>query len=270
MDTVGQMTVAEVKAFYHKHFKPSSAQIIAVSSMEQKQLKQQLAGFKGWTGTAPELNLNLPMPAHKELTVYLVNKDKAAQSAIRIGKRGLKQDITGEFYQAQLMNFALGGNFNSRINLNLREDKGYTYGARTGFWGDKLAGGFTAMASVRADATDKSIIEFANEIKQYHSKGIQADELSFTKSAINQKDALKYETPDAKLVFLAQILEHNLSPGFVKERAKILSNMSAEQVNGLAAKHLDLNQMLMVVVGDAKVLRPQLEALGYTVKDFAI
>ena len=202
--------------------------------------------------------------------VYLVNKDNAAQSAIRIGKRSLTQDITGEYYRAYLMNFPLGGAFNSRINLNLREDKGYTYGARSYFYGDKFSGAYTASAEVRADVTDKSIVEFIKEIQNYADNGISDEELVFMRNAINQKDALKYETPGRKLGFLAQILEHNLTADFVKERSDIVENISKEEINALAKKHLDLSQMLMVVVGDAKTLRPQLEALGYQVINYEI
>ncbi len=270
MESVTSLTVEDVKAFYDKHFKPSAAQMIVVSNLAQSQLEKELVGFGKWQGKAPELALNLPMPLKKPMTIYLVNKDKAAQSSIRIGKRGVKLDVTGEFYRNGLMNFALGGNFNSRINLNLREDKGYTYGARTSFWGDKLAGGFTASASVRADATDKSIIEFVKELKSYHAQGISKDELAFTRNAINQKDALKYETPRAKLRFLAQILEHDLGPEFVAQRTKILSEISAEEINALSAKHLNIDDMLMVVVGDAKTLKPKLAELGYKVEDYKL
>ena len=176
----------------------------------------------------------------------------------------------GEYYKSYLMNFTLGGAFNSRINLNLREDKGYTYGAGSGFSADKFSGTYTAYAEVRADVTDKSIVEFVNEIKGYREKGITAEELSFMRNAINQKDALKYETPRAKLGFLAQILEHDLTPSFVKERAEIVATISTKEINALAKKHLNLAEMIMVVVGDAKTLKPQLEALGYEVVDYKI
>jgi len=168
------------------------------------------------------------------------------------------------------MNFPLGGAFNSRINLNLRENKGYTYGASSYFSADKLSGSYTASAEVRADVTDKSITEFVKEIENYAENGITAEELAFMRKAINQKDALKYETPYAKLGFLAQILEHNLTPSFVKERAKIVEDITADEINALAKKHLQLTDMLMVVVGDAKTLRPQLQALGYQVVDYKI
>ena len=159
---------------------------------------------------------------------------------------------------------------NSRINLNLREDKGYTYGASSYFYGNKFSGTFTASAEVRADVTDKSIVEFVKEIKRYAEQGISDEELAFMRNAINQKDALKYETPGRKLSFLAQILEHDLSADFVKERNNIVANISKAEINSLAKKHLNLSEMLMVVVGDANTLRPQLEALGYQVISYEI
>ena len=90
------------------------------------------------------------------------------------------------------------------------------------------------------------------------------------RKAINQKDALKYETPNAKLGFLAQILEFDLKPSFVKERNEIVSNISKEEVNALAKKHLNTKEMIYLVVGDAKTLRPELEKLGMQVIDYSL
>lgn len=264
-ETLANITLDDVKAFYKTQVKPANSQLIVVSDMNQAQVEKTISVLEPWKGKGKALDLELAMPKTKMGVIYLVNKDDAAQSAIRIGKRSMTRDITGEFYKSYLMNFPLGGAFNSRINLNLREDKGYTYGARSYFSADKLAGFYTASAEVRADATDKSIVEFVKEIDNYSKNGITAEELGFMRNAINQKDALKYETPRAKLSFLAQILEHDLSPSFVKERSDIVASISAEEINALAKKHLNLDEMLMVVVGDAKTLKPQLEELGYKV-----
>jgi|TARA_Y100000310_G_scaffold343326_1_gene450433 zinc protease len=269
--TLQSVTLDDVKGFYDTNLKPSGAQLIVVSDLQQAPLIASIDKvLGGWKGEGRKLELTLPVPSHEVNTVYLVNKDEAVQSAIRIGKRDLKQDITGEYYRSGLMNFPLGGHFNSRINLNLREEKGYTYGARSFFSGGKLAGSYTASASVRADVTDKSIAEFVSEIKRYHDKGISADELVFLRKSINQRDALRYETPNAKLGFLAQILEHDLTPEFVKERAQIVDSITAEEISQLAKQHLDLDDMFIVVVGDAKTLKPKLQALGYKVKDFEV
>lgn len=264
------MSLTDAKTFYQGHFKPAGGQLIAVSNLSENVLRKELALLDSWQGQGPQLELELAASNSKAGTVYLVDKADAAQSAIRIGKRSLKQDISGEYYRAYLMNFALGGAFNSRININLREDKGYTYGARSGFSGGKLSGSFTASAEVRADVTDKSIVEFVKEISNYADKGISAEELQFMRRAINQKDALQYETPAAKLRFLAQILEHDLTPAFVKERQTIVDTISMDEINALAKKHLNIEDMFILVVGDAKILKPQLEALGYPVEIYRI
>ena len=268
--SLSNIALADVKALYQQQVKAKGSEIILVSDLEKTAVLKSLSVFNTLTGEAKPLLLDLPESNAKRGVIYLVNKDNAAQSVIRIGKRSLTQDITGEYYRAYLMNFPLGGAFNSRINLNLREDKGYTYGASSYFYGNKFSGTFTASAEVRADVTDKSIVEFVKEIKRYAEQGISDEELAFMRNAINQKDALKYETPGRKLGFLAQILEHNLSADFVKERNNIVANISKAEINSLAKKHLNLSEMLMVVVGDANTLRPQLEALGYQVISYEI
>jgi len=268
--SLSNITLNDVKAFYARQVKPHDSQVIAVSDLSQTEMLSELNIFKDWQGIGKELMLTLPKSNAKHGVIYLVNKESAAQSAIRIGKRSITQDIDGEYYKSYLMNFPLGGAFNSRINLNLREDKGYTYGARSYFSADKLSGSYTASAEVRADVTDKSIVEFIKEIEDYAKHGITTEELAFMRKAINQKDALKYETPRAKLGFLAQILEHNLTPDFVKKRTKIVEEITTEEINALAKKHLQLDEMLMVIVGDSATLKPQLEALGYEVIDYKI
>ncbi len=269
-NSVSALTLEDVKSFYSSFVKPEGTQLIVVSDRTEQQLSSALSVLNNWKGSGPELTLKIVKSQSKKGIIYLVNKNKAPQSSIRIGKRGLKQDITGEFYRTYLMNFPLGGAFNSRINLNLREDKGYTYGARSFFWGNKLTGGYAVTAEVRANVTDKAIIEIVKEIKNYNKDGITDSELVFMKNSINQRDALKYETPSAKLDFLGQILEHDLSPKFVEEQTQIVRDITASEINQLAKKHLNLNEMLLVVVGDAKILKPQLEALGYEVVDYSI
>jgi zinc protease len=163
------------------------------------------------------------------------------------------------------MNFALGGAFNSRINLNLREDKGYSYGARSGFGGTDEYGTYTAAAGVRTDATADSIVQFENEIREYAESGITEPELSFTRKAIGQSDARAYETPGQKLGFLAQILEYDLDESFVDEQNEILAAIGKDELDALAKKHLVMEDMIIVVVGDKTTILPSLEELGYEI-----
>lgn len=271
LNSIEAITLDDVETFYKANFKPQGAQVIIVSDLSEADVEPKVkSALANWQGKGQSFDVDFTEPNVQTNVIYLVDKPGAPQSQIRIGKRDMVEDITGEFFKANLMNFALGGTFNSRINLNLREDKGYTYGARSRFWGDKTSGGFTASAAVRADSTAASITEFTNELNNYAQNGVTDEELMFMRKAINQKDALKYETPNAKLGFLAQILEFDLEPNFVKERNKIVSTISKEEINALAKKHLNAKDMIYLVVGDAKALRPELEKLGMKVVDYSL
>lgn len=271
LNSIEAITLDDVETFYKANFKPQGAQVIIVSDLSEADVEPKVkSALANWQGKGQSFDVDFTEPNVQTNVIYLVDKPGAPQSEIRIGKRDMVEDITGEFFKANLMNFALGGTFNSRINLNLREDKGYTYGARSRFWGDKTSGGFTASAAVRADSTAASITEFTNELNNYAQNGVTDEELMFMRKAINQKDALKYETPNAKLGFLAQILEFDLEPNFVKERNKIVSTISKEEINALAKKHLNAKDMIYLVVGDAKTLRPELEKLGMKVVDYSL
>lgn len=268
--SLANIDLDDLKQHYRQQIKPFGGQLIVVSNLEQERVVESLSVFSEWSGKGELLNLKLPKAKTQMGVIYLVDKKEAAQSVVWIGKRSMIEDITGEYFRSSLMNFPLGGAFNSRINLNLREDKGYTYGARSGFSGGKLSGEYRAGAEVRADVTDRSIVELIREIKAYAQDGISVDELLFMRNAITQRDALKYETPSAKLGFLARILEHDLTPDFVRQQTEIVANITKQEIDALARKHLDIEQMLILVVGNALVLKPQLEALDYTVIDYEI
>ncbi len=263
--SVQAITLDDIKAFYKIHYSPKIASIVAVSDLDEAALKSALKPFAQWEGDEVPEPQSAPYPDLGKTKVFFVNKDDAAQSEIRIGKRALPYDATGEYFRAGLMNYTLGGAFNSRINLNLREDKGYTYGARSGFNGLETRGVYRASAGVRADSTAASITEFIKEISGFHSDGITQEELAFTKSAIGQRDARAYETPSQKLGFLSRMMSYDLKPSFVDEQSSILQGMTKPDIDALAQKHLDLEDMVMVVVGDKAKHMEEVKALGYPV-----
>ena len=264
-DTVAGLTLDDVREFRAEHYSPTIASVVAVSDLSMSELLPKLAVLEEWQGPAVARAELKPFSETGKTKIYLVHKPDAAQSEIRIGKRALNYDSTGEFYRAGLANFVLGGAFNSRINLNLREDKGYTYGARSSFAGDEDYGLFTASAGVRTDTTTASIIEFEKEIRSYGKDGITAAELAFTRSAIGQRDALNYETPRQKLGFLSRIQIYDLDDDFVDQQNEILASIPAEELNAIAAKHLTMDDMIIVVVGDQAVIEDELAALGYEI-----
>ncbi|VAV98545.1 Protease, insulinase family/protease, insulinase family, partial [hydrothermal vent metagenome] len=140
-----------------------------------------------------------------------------------------------------------------------------TYGARSGFNGDMDAGRFTAQAGVRANVTDKSIIEFKKEIGMFSDGGLSEGELSFLKSALGQRDARAYETPRQKLGFLSRIMTYDLPDDYVDQQNEILENVTLEELNALAVKYLDQSEMILLVVGDKASILPGLEALGHNI-----
>ena len=263
--SVGDLTLEDARGFYQARYTPANASIVVVSDLHKDDVMAKLALFESWQGEAVATTPLKPFPEMGKTKIYLVDKPRAAQSEIQIARRALPYDALGEYHRANLANFALGGAFNSRINLNLREEKGYTYGARTGFAGYVDYGQFTAAAGVRTDTTAAALREFDKEIRAYAKDGVTAEELSFTKSAIGQRDARAYETPAQKVAYLSRILTYDLSVDFVDRQNEILTNIKAEELNAIAARHLKMDEMAIVVVGDEKVIRAELEELGYEI-----
>ncbi|MCX2741504.1 M16 family metallopeptidase [Pontibacter anaerobius] len=264
-ETVENITLEDVKKFYNDNYSPSVSQLVVVGDISEKELMGKLKFLKKWKKKNVQLPADVKTPSIEKTRIYLVDKPDAAQSEIRIGYMAMPFDATGDYYKAGLMNYNLGGAFNSRINLNLREDKGYTYGARSYFSGGHYAGPFTASAGVRADATAESVTEFMKELTDFHKNGIKEDELQFMKSSIGQADARQYETPFQKAGFLGRILEYDLSKDYVKKQTEILNNITKQEIDALAAKNLPVDNMHIVVVGDKKTVLPKLEALNYEV-----
>lgn len=266
IETVSALTLDDVKAFYKEQYRAGNAEMVVVSDQDKATLMPQLAPLAKWQGKATPEPAQKPLPKLEGGTIYIVDKPGAAQSVIIMGKRAMPFDATGDYFKADLMNYPLGGAFNSRINLNLREDKGYTYGARTSFSGDQDSGAFVAYANVRSDVTDKSLVEFITEIDNYHQQGITQEELAFMRNSVSQSKALDYETPYQKAGFIRSIQKYDLPADYTAQQAQIIDNVSKAELDKLAKDNLNINEMVMLVVGDKASIQPGLEALGYPVK----
>jgi zinc protease len=179
-------------------------------------------------------------------------------------------DFDGEYYRSQIMNYSFGGAFNSRINYLLREVKGWTYGTRSAFSGSKFAGPFTISGGFKANTTDSTMVELFNELKKYNENGITEEELSFTKNAIAQSDALKYESPMQKLNFIKRVLEYNLPKDYVAVQTKILNQITKDEVNKYAKKFLPYNNMVVVIVGDKETNLEKIKKLGFEVVEIDV
>lgn len=258
---VEKLTLADVKAFWQRYYNPANARIVVAGDVDQATIEQGLTFLTRWQGKAPELGNLKPTEPQAKPGIYLVDKPGAPQSVIRIGRRALPYDATGEYFEAGLMNFNLGGNFNSRINLKLREEKGYTYGASSGFSANRDAGVFAVGADVRADATVDAIRQVLLELEKYRKEGPSAKEMDYLRSAVTQQDALSYETLDQKAGFLLQMIMYQLGPDFVARQGEIIKSIKPQALKALAERWLDPGQMVIVVVGDRKELEKPLQEL---------
>lgn len=260
--TVGKMKVEDCIDFYNTYFAPELTTLSVSGMITKDELISKLGFLKEWKKKGVSIpEINLP-DAPNETKIVLVDKPYSAQSSIRAGHPSIKYDYNGDFFKLGVVNYPLGGAFNSRINLNLREDKGYTYGARSYFSGNEYRGAYIFSTEVKREATDSSIAEFLKEVKNYVADGISPEELSFTKSSILLRDALEYETPVQKLIFLNSIIQNNLPLTYPEEQSQILNGMDAEEINGLAKKYIKPEQMYIVVVGHGYKIREGLQKLG--------
>ena len=155
----------------------------------------------------------------------------------------------------------LGGQFASRINMNLREKHGYTYGARSGFSFLKGAGPFSASAGVTTAKTDSSLIEFFNELNKMHDDGMTSEELSFVKKGAIGGFALGFETPGQIASQLQSIVLYGLPENYFENYLTNIDNVSLKDITDVSKKYLDTTKMVVIVVGDLSVIKEGVLAL---------
>jgi len=258
--TVSAISLEDVKGFYQQYFSPKHASLVIVGDMNQSVIMSKLSYLKSWQGSDYIIPRYNGFPKITPNKIYFVDLPNASQSVIKYSRRAMTYDATGEYFKATLMNYPLGSAFNSRINLNLREDKAYTYGASSYFSAGKTLGRFTAGASVKKEHTFDAMVEFEQELTNYQKNGLTHDEVNFMRQAISQNEALNYETPAQKGRFLRQLLQFNLAENYGEQQSEIIENITIEQLNKIASKELK-QPMQWIVVGDAQTVRPQLKKM---------
>ncbi|HYG14425.1 MAG TPA: pitrilysin family protein [Bacteroidia bacterium] len=263
--SLDNISLEDVKEFYKKYYSPSLTTITVVGNVNKDVILPKLDFLKKWEDKKVVLP-KLAFDNKPEKAIYMVDKINAPQSQIRMGYLGEKFDYKGDFFKTQVMNFPLGGNFNSRINLNLREDKGWTYGARTSYSGGKHPGVFMFTAGIRTSATDSALKELIKDFENFKKTGITESELAFTKTAFMQGDALNYESSFQKAGFLNLIETYNLPENYLAEQNEVLKSLTKAEVDALAMKIIDLDKMVIVVVGDEELIKDGLKKLGYKIK----
>lgn len=259
--TVSTIELSDIKNFYKQYFSPKKASLVIVGDVSKSEVLPKLDYLKSWQGSDYNIPAYSQFPKVEANKIYFVDLPDATQSVIKLSRRAMSYDATGEHFKATLMNYPLGSAFNSRINLNLREDKGYTYGASSYFTAGKTLGRFSAGASVKKEHTYDAMVEIEKELAHYQENGLTIEEVDFMRQAISQNEALSYETPAQKSGFLRQLLQFDLAENYGELQSDIIKNITIEQLNSIATKELS-KSMQWIVVGDSQVIKSQLEKMN--------
>ena len=260
--SVEAITMEDLKEFYNKNFSPSISTFQVVGKIDKDAVLKELNDLETrWAAkevTIPEYPV---ANTRDKASLYFVDMPNAKQSVINIGYIALPR-TDADFYPAEVMNYKLGGSFSGNVNLILREEKGYTYGARTNFSGTKIPGTFRASSSVRTNTTGESVQIFRDEISKY-KEGISPEDLEFTKNALIKSNARRFETQGSLLGMLQEMNAYNLPADYIEKEEETVRNMTLEQHKALANKYLDASKMAYLVVGDAATQFEQFKDMGF-------
>jgi len=252
-----------LKSFYAAIYRPDNAALLVVGDVTaDKALPLLESNFGAWkppAGAKPAQMLpRADEPAARQ--IYLVDKPAAPQSQIRIGWIGVPR-ATPDYFPIQVMNTILGGSFSSRLNMNLREQHGYTYGASSGFDMRASAGPFTASAGVQTDKTSESLTEFFNELNGI-LKPVPAEELSRAKNYIALRYPGGFETTGDISRRLEDALVYHLPDDYFSSYVQKIQAVTAADVQRIAQKYIAPGRFAVVVVGDEKTIEPRIQSLN--------
>ncbi len=251
-----------VRRFYDEYFHPDRADLILTGDLSPAEARKLVAArFGAWNTGGPAVGLPAASAAPAQTTIYLVDKPGAPQSVIRIGGPGVERG-SSDYYEIEVMNMLLGGSFAARLNLNLRETRGYTYGAFSGFQYRPLPGPFSARAAVRTEVTDSALVEFFREFRRIREEPVDSAELQRGKSLIALGLAGEFETTGQMAAQLSDLLTFKLPASYFSDYGQRIMAVSAGAVQRAAQLYLHPDSVAVLVVGDATRIRPGIEALG--------
>jgi zinc protease len=257
------VTLDDVRAFWRAAFVPANAVLVVAGAVTRTELEAALAGFAAWpAGPAPVFDPP-PAPPHDGRVLYLVDKPGAAQSVITAALAGPPR-ATPDYAALTVLNAALGGQFVSRLNLNLREDKGYTYGARSRASFEVFAGTLTATAPVETRVTAPALREILAELEGVAgARPLAEAEIEYATGSLVNGYARRFETPDQIAGELLDVYLHGLPEDDPETLPARLRAVTPADVAAAGARHIRTDRLAVVVVGDAAAVRPELEAFGF-------
>ena len=255
------LSVAELQRFHDTYFKANNATVIVVGDVSRDAIVPQLErAFGTWTaGDVPSTDL-AAVPAVGRREILLVDKPGAAQSEIRIGRIAAPR-LTDDYYTLQVLNTVLGGSFTSRLNQNLREDKGWTYGAGSSFGFRELAGPFLASSAVQTDVTDKALQEFFKEFDAIRQP-VPAEELERAKNYEALGFPSGFQSVRGIASSLEEIAEYELPRDYLNHYVDRILAVTQREVQDAARMYVTPDRFVVVVVGDREKIESGIRALN--------
>jgi len=261
--SVRALTRDVVAAFYTKRYSPAGMTMVVVGDVKTGEITRLANEVLGdWTGSLTVPVSASDAPARRTRAVHIVSKPDAPQSELRLGHVGLPRRHP-DYFPAVIMNAILGGLFSSRINLNLREAHGYTYGAHSYFDWRRQRGPWAVATAVASDVTHAAALEVLNEIERFRTAPVTEDELSLATSYLDGVFPIRFETTAAIASALTTLVVYDLPDDWYDVYRERVRAVTSGDVLIAADRHLHPEALQMVVVGNATAVRERLEAMGF-------
>lgn len=262
-ESVENIDIEEIKEYYQTYFRPNNAYFAVVGDIKKKEAEKLVKKYFGkWEkGNVPTATYPTPQPP-KETVVALVDRPNAVQSVIAVTYPLELKPGSPDVIKSAVMNQVLGGSFSSRLNMNLREKHGYTYGANSAISSDKLIGSFRASASVRNEVTDSSIVQFLHELDNIKKQNVTEEELQNVKNYISGSFGRSLENPATIANFAINIDRYNLPKDYYINYLKNIEAVTLEDVHQMADKYIRPEQAYIVVVGKGSEIEGRIKHFG--------
>jgi len=258
--SVKAMTREDMVNFWKAHYVPNNAALVVSGNIPIDELKalaeSKFAAWKGGEISMPEIGA----PETTTAKIIIVDRPGAQQTSVGLVQLGVGR-ATPDYPALEVMNSELGGLFSSRINMNLREEHGYTYGAYSYFVYRRSLGYFAAGGGIRTDVTAPAVTEILKEIHRMIDTPMKPDELSLAKDSQSRSLPGIFETDNGEAGALSEIFEYNLARDYFSNLPERLNAVTAEDAEAVAKKYLHPDQLILVCVGDRAKIEPELVKL---------
>jgi zinc protease len=259
--SVRDFSGAQARAFHDRRFTPRTAAVVVVGDVAADVAQQAVAhAFGDWSGPHEAAQRPGTAARHERTTIHVVDRPSAVQSEVRIGHVGVPRHHD-DYYPLIVMNAILGGAFTSRLNLNLREKHGFTYGVRSGFSFRRAAGPFVIQTAVASDVTARAVEETLRELGGIR-EGVADDEVRSASDFLAGTLPLEMQTTQQLAARVAELHTFELPADYFEGFGQQLRAVTADDVLRVAREHLLLDRLAIVVVGNAAVVADDLTALG--------